>query len=160
MFLKKCTALVAAGLILANCATVRGEDEDRVPWGWIIAGVAAVAVVVAVVAAPNAPSINYPCSPDGCISDERLKRDIAPVDTLPNGIRLYSFRYWNDDRVFVGVMAQDLLQEERFRHAVVADESGYYRVNFSSLGLGIAGDAVQFIEAGEAAVAGTYPIVN
>ena len=93
-------------------------------------------------------------------SDERLKRDINYVDTLPNGLQLYSFRYWNDDRTFVSVMAQDLLKDERFRHAVIEDESGYYMVNLSALGLGIVGSPEQFLEAGQKAVAETDPVVN
>ena len=52
------------------------------------------------------------------VSDLRLKQDVLPVEALPNGLQLYSFRYWNDDRTFVGVMAQDLLEDERFHHAV------------------------------------------
>jgi hypothetical protein len=65
----------------------------------------------------------------------RLKRDIEPAGILANGVHVYSFRYWNDDRVFIGPMAQELLADERFRHAVSQGAEGYYRVDFGALGL-------------------------
>ena len=102
-----------------------------------------------------------PCvGDDGGISDLRLKRDIRPVETLPNGLQLYSFRYWNDDRTFVSVMAQDLMEDERFGHAVIEDESGYYKVNFAALGLGIEGSREQFREAGRKAIEEAEPAAN
>jgi hypothetical protein len=82
-------------------------------------------------------------------SDIRLKRNVRPAGTLPNGVNLYAFRYWNDDRVFVGVMAQDLLTDPRFSHAVSIGEGGYYVVDLRALGLAIIGDRAQFLEAGE-----------
>jgi len=119
--------------------------------GWIVAGVAAVTVVALVVAVNNTPDIGFKYPPEGCISDERLKRNIIYFETLPNGLKLYSFRYWNDNRSFVGVMAQDLMEDRRFSHAVVEDDSGYYRVDFAALGRGIRGSSEQFIQAGQRA---------
>jgi hypothetical protein len=161
MLLKKCTAILAAGLMLANCATAPGEEEgfcSRNTGLCIVGGVLIVATVVVVAAAASGGFAAG--SGFGSTSDERLKRDIKKVDTLPNGLQLYSFRYWNDDRTFVSVMAQDLLEDERFRHAVMEDEGGYYMVDLAALGLGIAGDAEQFFEAGRAAVAEARPVVN
>jgi hypothetical protein len=40
------------------------------------------------------------------ISDARLKRDVVRVDTLSNGIGLYRFRYLWNDKLWVGVLAQ------------------------------------------------------
>ena len=150
MLLKKCTALALSGLILANCASASREEGfcRRDFAACFIGGVLVAVTVTAFVAAA------------AYASDERLKRDIRPVDTLPNGLQLYSFRYWNDDRTFVGVVAQDLLADERFRHAVIEDESGYYMVDLAALGLGIEGDAKQFFEAGKRAVAEAEPVVN
>lgn len=150
MVLKKCTALALSGLLLANCAsTPREEGFCRRDFAaCAIGGVLVAATVTAFVAAA------------AYASDERLKRDIRPVETLSNGLRLYSFRYWNDDRTFVGVIAQNLLEDERFRHAVNEDESGYYMVDLAALGLGIEGNAKQFFEAGQKAVAGAASVVN
>ena len=92
--------------------------------------------------------------------DLRLKQDVLPVETLPNGLQLYSFRYWNDDRTFVGVMAQDLLEDERFRHAVSEHRSGYYVVDLAALGLDVAGSREEFFEAGQHALDGAEPIIN
>ena len=57
------------------------------------------------------------------------------IATLENGIRLYSFQYLWDDKVYVGVMAQDLLADPKTRDAVILQESGYYAVNYLALGL-------------------------
>ncbi len=116
---------------------------------------AAVAVVFLAVAVAVASADN-----DGYYSDLRLKRDMRPVETLPNGLQLYSFRYWNDDRTFVSVMAQDLLEDERFRHAVTEDESGYYMVDLGALGLDVVGSRSQFYEAGQSAMRDAEPVTN
>lgn len=55
---------------------------------------------------------------------------------LDNGIRLHEFSYLGDARRFVGVMAQELLADERFAHAVSVGADGFYRVDYASLGLG------------------------
>jgi hypothetical protein len=94
------------------------------------------------------------------VSDLRLKQDICPVETLPNGLQLYSFRYWNDDRTFIGVMAQDLLKDKRFRHAVSQGKSGYYSVDLAALGLDVVGSREEFFEAGQRALDGAEPVVN
>lgn len=91
-------------------------------------------------------------------SDSRLKRDIHHLETLPNGIRLHTFRYWNDSRVFVGVLAQELLQDARYRHAVHQTEKGYYTVDLATLGLRMDGAVGQYIEAGEAALREATPL--
>jgi len=53
-----------------------------------------------------------------------------------------------------------LLEDERFRHAVFADESGYYLVNLEALGLDVAGSRSQFFEAGRRALAEAEPVAN
>lgn len=72
------------------------------------------------------------------LSDRRLKRDIAHLATLDNGIRLYSFKYLWSDSVHVGVMAQDLASREAFRDAVVMRPNGFYAVDYAKLGLKMA----------------------
>ena len=68
----------------------------------------------------------------GADSDIRLKRDVAEVGALPNGLKLYSFRYLTDDTVHVGVMAQDVLGV--VPEAVRLADDGYYRVDYGKLG--------------------------
>jgi hypothetical protein len=79
---------------------------------------------------------------------------------LPNGLQLYSFKYWNDDQTFVCVMAQDLLEDERFSHAVSQGEGGYYKVDFAALGLKIEGFSERFKDAGRRAVREALPAIN
>ncbi len=68
-------------------------------------------------------------------SDRRLKRDIALLATMANGMKLYAFRYNWSDTIYVGLMAQDLLVNRDWRGAVVRQPSGYYAVNYAMLGL-------------------------
>ena len=157
MLIRKATALALASLMLANCATAPGEDSfcTRNTALCVVGGVAIAAVVVFALAVATGDKDRI-----GLASDLRLKRDVRPVGVLPNGLQLYSFRYWNDDRTFVSVMAQDLLEDERFRHAVFADESGYYLVHLEALGLDVAGSRSQFFEAGRRALAEAEPLAN
>ena len=157
MLFRKIIALAMSSLILVNCASTpdSGEESfcDRNLALCIVGVTAAVTVVtLGILVATNPPPPAW--------SDERLKRDIEEVDTLPNGLTLYSFRYWNDDRTFVSVMAQDLLEDLRFRHAVIEDERGYYMVDLATLGLGIAGSREEMFEAGRKAAADATQIAD
>ena len=156
MFIRKLTALAVASLMLANCTTASGEegfcDTNRALCVVGGIGVFVVALVAVGAASGKFDAIAY--------SDLRLKQDVHPAGMLPNGLQLYSFRYWNDDRTFVSVMAQDLLKDARFRHAVTQDESGYYLVDLGALGLGVAGSRSQFYEAGQNAMKTAEPVTN
>lgn len=69
------------------------------------------------------------------LSDARLKRDIAQVGRLSNGLRLYRYRYLWSDVEYVGVMAQEvrLLMPD----AVVVGADGFLRVDYGRLGIGM-----------------------
>ncbi len=66
-------------------------------------------------------------------SDRRLKRNIRQISILNGGITLYSFQYLWSTQVYVGVMAQDLL--ESHPEAIYTDSNGYYGVYYHRLGL-------------------------
>src|SRR5262249_6339711 len=69
-----------------------------------------------------------------CVSDARLKRDIALLGRRDDGLGIYSFKYLWSDVTYVGVMAQEvaLIHPE----AVVRDAlSGYLAVDYGRLGL-------------------------
>jgi hypothetical protein len=66
-------------------------------------------------------------------SDSRLKRDIARLTCLDNGICLYRFRYMWSDELYVGVMAQEV--ERIVPAAVTRGSDGYLRVHYGRLGL-------------------------
>jgi hypothetical protein len=76
-----------------------------------------------------------PTTSVGTVSDQRLKRDITPIALTSNGIQLYSFEYLWSDEVHVGVMAQDLLSNAQWKDAVITSNTGYYKVDYSKLGL-------------------------
>ncbi|WP_420377127.1 tail fiber domain-containing protein [Sinorhizobium medicae] len=68
-----------------------------------------------------------PTAPTGLAArDRRLKRDIARLAELANGLGVYHFRYlWSDD-VFVGVVVQEALGVRP--EAVVTGQDGFIRV--------------------------------
>ena len=68
-------------------------------------------------------------------SDRRLKRDITALGRLADGTKLYSFRYLWSETTYVGVMAQDLLDDPDRADAVVTLPNGYLGVDYGRLGL-------------------------
>jgi hypothetical protein len=72
-------------------------------------------------------------APAGAASDIRLKLDIAQVGQLDNGIKLYRFRYIGGEKVYVGVMAQQVAAIAP--QAVVMEPNGYLAVYYDRLGL-------------------------
>src|SRR5262249_37960123 len=78
-------------------------------------------------------SIRVPTVRVPTISDIRLKRDIVELGRLANGLHLYRYRYPWSDTLYVGVMAQEVL--EIAPQAVVQGADGYLRVDYSRLGL-------------------------
>ncbi len=75
------------------------------------------------------------CDPPPSPSDRRVKRDVVHLATLSDGMKLYSFRYLWSDTVYVGVMAQDLLADPRWAHAVSTGEDGFYAVDYDEIDL-------------------------
>jgi hypothetical protein len=69
----------------------------------------------------------------GAPSDYRFKRDVTPVALLADGAVLYSFRYFGSDKVYVGVMAQQIGAIDP--QAVIMHANGYYWVDYDRLGL-------------------------
>jgi hypothetical protein len=69
----------------------------------------------------------------GMLSDHRLKTKIVPMETRPDGLRLYEFSFRGFATRWRGVIAQEVLQTHP--EAVVEDESGYLAVNYNMLGV-------------------------
>jgi|GEM_PF-5037866 len=89
--------------------------------------------LLAVTAEPLA--ISGSSSGGGNASDRRLKTHVRALEKTANGIQLYTFRYFWSAQTFVGVMAQDLLDQPEFAHAVIVGKNDFYRVNYDALGL-------------------------
>tara|TARA_R110000744_G_scaffold170649_1_gene288867 strand:+ start:10674 stop:11528 length:855 start_codon:yes stop_codon:yes gene_type:complete len=66
------------------------------------------------------------------MSDIRLKENISKTGVSKSGIPIYTFSYKNDDQVWSGTMAQDLLQIGR-GDAVITTDSGYYAVDYDAI---------------------------
>jgi Protein of unknown function (DUF3300)/Chaperone of endosialidase len=66
-------------------------------------------------------------------SDMRLKHDIALLDRLDSGLGIYRFSYNGSNKVYVGVMAQEVMEVRP--DAAVLGRDGYWRVNYEKLGI-------------------------
>lgn len=66
-------------------------------------------------------------------SDIAAKHDIALLGHLGNGLGYYRFSYNGSDRVYVGVMAQEV--QQIMPQAVVRDRDGYLRVFYDKIGV-------------------------
>lgn len=69
----------------------------------------------------------------GFPSDLRIKKDIVPIGTLPNGLPIYEYRWaWEDDDAEKkwGVLAQEV---ERIMPEAVIEKDGVKRVNYAML---------------------------
>jgi hypothetical protein len=64
-------------------------------------------------------------------SDVRLKHNIEHVGK-ENGHNVYSFSYKGDDKKYVGVMAQEVIQKHP---EAVSEVAGYYKVNYDMIGV-------------------------
>ena len=62
-------------------------------------------------------------------SDIRLKENIIRMGISKSGIPIYTFNYKNDDQLWSGAMAQDLL--ELGIDNAVSTRDGYYTVDYS-----------------------------
>jgi len=86
-------------------------------------------------------TLDTPNFDHGCVgqfqpqpSDRRLKTDIVALGETEDGVKLYSWKYKSDQvTIWVGVMAQDL--EATHPEALVTGTDGFYRVNYSDLGV-------------------------
>ncbi|TAL26999.1 MAG: tail fiber domain-containing protein [Alphaproteobacteria bacterium] len=147
-------AVTVLSLFLSACSTSGGgmSSGNNTPGSYcyehttvcVVGGVIVAGAIAAVIIHNNNDDDNGP--PPGP-SDQRLKRDIKPLTVTDNGIKVYSFRYLGDDRMFSGVLAQDLLQDPETADAVSKDENGYYSVDYAKLGLPVVNEDAM-LEAG------------
>ena len=91
----------------------------------------------------------------GLASDRRIKTDIKELGTLPNGIKIYSFKFIWEDKVRVGVIAQDLLDRPETKKAVLTLANGLYGVDYGALGLRMATEE-QWLQHGASAMKADY----
>ncbi|NJM55885.1 MAG: tail fiber domain-containing protein [Verrucomicrobiae bacterium] len=75
---------------------------------------------------------------NGIASDRRLKHTIKQIGSMPNGLPVYSFKFEWEDRVRVGLVAQDLLERPEHRKAVLTMSNGLLGIDYASLGLRMA----------------------
>ena len=65
-------------------------------------------------------------------SDSRLKENINRTGISKSGIPIYTFNYKNDDTLWSGAMAQDLLNMG-MENVVKTMDNGYYSVNYNMI---------------------------
>ena len=91
----------------------------------------------------------------GIASDRRIKNDIKELGRLVNGIKIYSFKYIWEDKVRVGVIAQDLLERPDTKDAVLTLANGLLGVDYTAIGLRMATEQ-QWLESGIVSVKSNY----
>lgn len=91
----------------------------------------------------------------GLASDRRVISDVIEVGQLDNGIKIYSFKYLWEDKVRVGVIAQDLVDRPDTKAAVLTLANGLLGVDYEALGLRMATEA-QWKAAGVAALSADF----
>lgn len=91
----------------------------------------------------------------GFASDRQIKTDIKQVGQLANGIKIYSFKFIWEDKVRVGVIAQELLDNPNTKHAVLQLANGLLGVDYNAIGLRIATEE-QWLQHGALAVRSDY----
>jgi len=64
----------------------------------------------------------------GNTSDRRLKNNIKLVGYSPSGLKIYNFSYIGDNKVYQGVMSDEIPQ-----HAVVKGDDGYDKVYYDKI---------------------------
>lgn len=64
------------------------------------------------------------------MSDKRMKRDIKRVGKLDNGLGVYTYKYLNNDMVYMGVMAQEV---EEVNPSAVVERDGIKYVNYGAI---------------------------
>jgi hypothetical protein len=75
---------------------------------------------------------NYSCTCNCNYSDIRLKTNIEFLYSVDE-LKVYKFSYkWDREKIYVGVMAQDVLNT-KYKDAVIEDDEGNYLVNYSKL---------------------------
>jgi hypothetical protein len=79
-------------------------------------------------ASQQAGLINAGIGIAGLFSDMRLKKDITQIGTLPNGIKIYKYRFNGGSGLEMGVLAQEVA--EIMPDAVHMDPTGYLKVNY------------------------------
>jgi hypothetical protein len=74
--------------------------------------------------------------PAGIFSDERLKKDAKRIGQTDDGLPIYTYKYKNDDKTHMGVMAQDV--EKKHPEAVglarASDGNVYKTVDYGQVG--------------------------
>jgi len=96
------------------------EDTPDTGLIWIIVHIFCWAIVAWWYFDPNFPS------------DVRLKENINRTGVSKSGIPIYTFNYKNDDKLWSGTMAQDLL-DMGMEEAVATMDNGYYAVNYNMI---------------------------
>ena len=139
------TATVLTSLFVCATLSCIGPADAVEPAGAEVDDAATIAARAKVGTGPAA----------GFVADRRVKTSINEVGRLKNGVPVYSFKYLWDDRVRVGVLAQDLLEREDTKGAVLTHANGLLGVDYAMLGLRLA-TLAQWEKSGLSALKASY----
>lgn len=77
----------------------------------------------------------------GVVSDLRVTSNMKPVGRLPNGLQIYSFQFAWEERVRVGLIAQELAERADTRDAVLTMSNGLLGIDYTRLKMRVATEA-------------------
>ncbi len=123
-------AAIATGLILMSAPLM--AEGHAAPSGGIDPFMIFVLLVIVAGtggAAAPASSMMYAVA----ASDRRLKENIKKIRVAENGLTIYQYSYKGCEKVYEGVMAQDVLGHTP--EAVTIMSNGFFAVNYDMLGL-------------------------
>ncbi len=66
--------------------------------------------------------------------EENIKHKFNKLLTLENGLNIYSFQYKSEPTIYVGFLAHDLAQNEKFKQFVIHMGDGHYAIDYEKLG--------------------------
>ncbi|MCI2393117.1 hypothetical protein [Aliiroseovarius sediminis] len=135
-----CTSLAACETTSQTHSTSSSSNGDRSycderPAVCALIGVVVVGGVIALASSSGGGGGSAGGGNVSNASDSRVKTDVRFVEQLENGINLYAFRYTGDDRVFVGVNAEEIRDDPRYAYALLDMGNDILGVDYQALGL-------------------------
>lgn len=67
-------------------------------------------------------------------AEEKIKRNIKKIDTLENGLNIYRFQYKSEPTTYVGFLAHDIAEHQKYKHLVIKMSKETYTIHYEKLG--------------------------
>lgn len=68
-------------------------------------------------------------------SEMRVKNNVKKLETLDNGLSVYSYKFHHDNNTYVGLMADDVARHKQFKRHVIHMGDGLFTIDYEKIGL-------------------------